>query len=205
MLTIFLCLVFIVIGYFIGSFNTANFIATKFFNTDLKKHGSGNLGGTNAGRVLGKKIGLLVVVIDILKTFLFIAIFSKVDEIASIYGATSIIIGHCFPYQLNFKGGKGVASYVGMLLGLGIFIFKDITFIFACPLLFFLLVLGLSKIVSLSSLLMCLSAFLISLLISENAHLPILLLFLTLLVFLKHTSNIIRIIKRKESQVSWLK
>lgn len=205
MLTVLFSILFIVLGYFIGSFNTANFIATKFFNINLKKHGSGNLGGTNAGRVLGKKIGLLVVTIDILKTFLFIAFFSKINETASIYGSASVIIGHCFPYQLNFKGGKGVASFIGMLFGIGLFIFKDITFIFVCPLLFFLLTLGLSRIVSLSSLVMCLSSSLISILINENINLTILLTFLTIMIFLKHTSNIIRIIKKQENQISWLK
>lgn len=199
-----LIIIFLIVGYFIGSFNTANFIAFKFYNKDLKKHGSGNLGGTNAARVLGKKIGVLVILIDALKCIFIIWLFSLLNMKIAIYGALGVILGHCFSFMINFKGGKGVASFVGMLLGLGLFILKDVTFIFYIPILVFFIVLALTKMVSLSSVALSLSASLvIALLYPKYSNLSIVHL-MTIVIIVKHIPNYIRIFNKKESQVSWL-
>ncbi len=110
----------IVIGYFIGCIQSA-FIVGKFMHVDLRQHGSGNLGSTNALRVLGKKAGLITFVSDIMKSVISYVVCRLIfgDEIgliASIYGCVGAVLGHNFPFYLNFKGGKGIAVMIGMML-----------------------------------------------------------------------------------------
>lgn len=116
-------LIFIIPAYLLGSFPTGLFIGKKFFNIDIREHGSKNIGGTNSGRVLGKKIGLLVSVIDILKVFLptlLASIYLDVNY-ASIIGIFGML-GHCYPVFANFRGGKGVSSFFGIVFALNFFV-----------------------------------------------------------------------------------
>lgn len=113
-------LICIVIGYFIGSIQSA-FIVGKLMKVDLRNHGSGNLGSTNALRVLGKKAGLITFVSDIMKSVLSYVICrlifgDTIGAIAGIYGCVGAVLGHNFPFYLNFKGGKGIAVMIGMML-----------------------------------------------------------------------------------------
>lgn len=114
---------FVVLAYILGSFPTGLFIGKKFFNIDIREHGSKNIGGTNSGRVLGKKIGLLVSVIDILKVLLptFIANIYLGVNYASIIGIFGML-GHCYPVFANFRGGKGVSSFFGIVFALNFLI-----------------------------------------------------------------------------------
>lgn len=110
----------IVIGYFIGCIQSA-FIVGKFMHVDLRKHGSGNLGSTNALRVLGKKAGLITFVSDIMKSVISYCLCrlifgGEIGLIAGIYGCVGAVLGHNFPFYLNFKGGKGIAVMIGMML-----------------------------------------------------------------------------------------
>lgn len=113
----------IVIGYVFGLFQTA-FIYGKMHGIDIRQHGSGNAGTTNTLRVLGTKAGLIVFAGDVLKCVLAIvvcgAIFGKShpDEIylLKLYAATGAILGHNFPFYLNFKGGKGIAATAGLIV-----------------------------------------------------------------------------------------
>ena len=110
----------IVIGYFIGCIQSA-FIVGKFMHVDLRKHGSGNLGSTNALRVLGKKAGLITFISDIMKSVISYVIcrFIIGDEIGiseGMYGCVGAVLGHNFPFYLKFKGGKGIAVMIGMML-----------------------------------------------------------------------------------------
>lgn len=112
----------LVIGYAFGLFQTA-FIYGKLHGIDIREHGSGNAGTTNALRVLGKKAGLIVFLGDVLKcvfaivvsSLLFVA--SHPDEIylLKLYAAAGAILGHNFPFYLKFKGGKGIAATAGMI------------------------------------------------------------------------------------------
>lgn len=119
MLNRFVC---IFIGYFIGCIQSA-YIVGKYMNTDLRTKGSGNLGTTNALRVLGKKAGFITFVCDIMKSvisfFICILLFkNNIGVIAGVYGSVGAILGHDFPFYLNFKGGKGVAAMIGMMLSM---------------------------------------------------------------------------------------
>lgn len=197
-------IIFSIIGYIVGSLNFAHLISKYIFKKDLREYGSGNLGGTNAGRVLGKPVGFVVIVLDIFKAFLMILLFHKINIEAAIFSGAFAIIGHCFPVFLNFKGGKGVATYVGLLLGIAVFSEIDINFILFLPVCFFLLTLSLTRYVSLSSIILSVSACVISFLLVPNTKLPIVLLLMSILIIIKHSSNIIRIIRKTETKIKWL-
>ncbi len=111
-------LISIVMGYFLGCFQTAYIVARKTKHIDIREHGSGNSGTTNAIRVLGWKLGMLTFVGDILKAVLAVVIARTLfdSQLAGLYAGAGVIIGHNWPFVLNFKGGKGIASTLGMLL-----------------------------------------------------------------------------------------
>lgn len=110
----------LVIGYVFGLFQTG-YIYGRMHNIDIRKYGSGNAGTTNALRVLGKKAGLIVFAGDAAKTILSCAIARvlftgnpDVDMLV-LYAGFGAILGHNFPFYLNFKGGKGIAATAGIL------------------------------------------------------------------------------------------
>ncbi len=112
----------LVIGYLFGIIQTA-YIYGKMNGIDIREHGSGNAGTTNALRVLGKKAGVIVFAGDFLKCFLAIHLVQIIFKnsaadilpLVGLYGATGCILGHNFPVQLNFRGGKGIACTAGLL------------------------------------------------------------------------------------------
>jgi glycerol-3-phosphate acyltransferase PlsY len=115
------------IGYLFGSLPTGHLVG-RFLGVDISKHGSGNIGATNVLRVLGRRWGYLVFFIDTLKGFLavrtafYLVQIAKIGveriELVGILAAITCILGHTFPIWLDFKGGKGVATSAGALLGL---------------------------------------------------------------------------------------
>ena len=114
-------LICLIIGYCIGCIETAHVVG-KLWKVDLRKHGSGNLGTTNALRVLGKKAGAMVFIGDILKSviayLICCAVFKANGTIAGLFGSAGAILGHNYPFYLNFKGGKGIAVMIGMTAAL---------------------------------------------------------------------------------------
>lgn len=196
--------IFSIIGYLIGSLNFAYIIAKYIYKKDLRQHGSGNLGGTNAGRVLGKPAGIAVILLDVFKAFFVVMLFHKINLTASLFAGAAATIGHCFPVFLNFKGGKGVATYVGFLIAIGVFTEIDFTLLFLLPLCVFLFCLSLTRYVSLSSMILSVTACLVSFLISPIKQLPYILLAMSLLIIFKHAANIIRILRKQESKIKWL-
>ena len=198
-------IVAVVIGYIIGSIPWALIIGKVFYGKDIREYGSGNLGGTNAGRVLGAKAGAAVIILDALKALLYMIALHFIAPFTIAYGGLAVIIGHCFPVFANFRGGKGVASAVGYLLGLGIFGVMDIWFVFVYPILIFLLVLSLTRMVSISSMIMLVSAAVIACFTERNIAYVIMLFILAIFVIYRHRSNIIKIFKGKEGKVSWLR
>jgi len=113
----------LIIGYFIGCISMG-FIVSKLMKTDLRQKGSGNLGTTNALRVLGFKAGAATFLGDILKSmfafFICTMLFAEYGYLAGIYACAGAILGHDFPFYLKFKGGKGIAATIGMILCVGI-------------------------------------------------------------------------------------
>ena len=115
---------FIILGYLIGS-SSMSFYISKAKKVNLKEEGSKNLGASNTLALMGKKAGLAVLVHDVLKSFLVIPIirlcmhipYNQVGWLLAI-GGVFAVVGHIFPFYLKFKGGKGFATYVGIMLGL---------------------------------------------------------------------------------------
>lgn len=198
----------IVLGYLLGSIPFALVIGKLFYKTDIRQYGSGNLGGTNAGRVLGKKAGISVIVLDVLKVVLAAGLASLVSEPAAIWTSLACCIGHCYPIFAHFKGGKAVTTMFGFLISTSIFIFQEFSY-FLVPLFMFLIILYLFKYVSLGSICasVCSSLYITAQLLSLDVNNLFIILaswLMTLLVIYRHSANIKRIQEGTENKVSWL-
>ena len=114
----------LLIGYLFGCFQTSYFISKLVLNKDIREMGSGNAGASNVTSELGWKYGILTGVLDVLKAFIptYIVIFIFSDAYQGInimaLAGTGAVLGHIYPFFLNFRGGKGVACYIGMLLAI---------------------------------------------------------------------------------------
>lgn len=211
----------LILGYLLGSLSFGVIIGKVFFGIDVRTQGSHNSGGTNTGRVLGKKVGLIVILLDAFKAMgaIWIVYFiCKIPEVQnylvinpSYYAyiaGISACIGHSFPCFFSFKGGKAVACLGGICLAtnwiislLGLTIFLVVLFIF--------------KYVSLSSIVTAISVIILSCLpfvkeygmnfsLTADLYYTLLLSAVALLLILRHHSNIARLIKGQEPKVSWL-
>lgn len=199
----------IVLAYFIGSIPTALIISRSFFGVDIRDYGSGNMGATNTFRVLGTKYGIIVMIFDILKGMLAVALYNFLphylhndwDKTNLMVGlGLASVIGHIFPIFAQFKGGKGVATLFGMILAVQPVIAISCVSVF-------LAVLYLTRYVSLSSILAGLSLPVCVLWI-WNDDVTIYRIFAVLvavLVVLTHQKNIIKILRGSESRVPILK
>ena len=198
-------LLVIVLGYFIGSIPFALVIGKVFYHTDVRQYGSGNLGGGNTGRVLGKKAGLSTMAMDLLKVT-FVLLIAKLlggNDTTMALGALAAGIGHCFPIYAGFRGGKAVAAMYGWLFGLFAVAGRSPVYFFL-PLVVFLIVILLSRIISLSSMI---SAVVITFYICirpEPIAVKIVQIIFAVLIIVRHRSNIVRIINHNENTVSWV-
>ena len=119
-------LIYVALAYLLGSVPTAVWVGKRFYGLDVREHGSKNAGATNTFRVLGKKPGIFVLAIDVIKGFLAVSIMTwntqhlGEDEQSyfQIAAAIAAVVGHMFPVFAQFKGGKGVATSLGVILGL---------------------------------------------------------------------------------------
>src|SRR5690625_3022362 len=194
-------LIFIIIAYILGSIPFALIVGKIGYKVDVREHGSGNLGATNAFRVLGTKAGIIVVLADILKGTiatlipLFVGIFYDVEVSRLVIGVFAVI-GHTYPVFAKFKGGKAVATSGGIILGVHPLLFIAI-------LVTFILTLYLFKYVSLASMVTGIVATIISLFLNDLL-LFIMILSLTLFVLYRHKDNIKRIRDKTEPKITWM-
>lgn len=195
-------LIIIVLGYLIGSIPFALIIGKVFYKTDVRKVGSGNLGGTNIGRSLGKKAGIMVILLDASKAaiamfiaYLLIDIFNL--DTNAYYAGIAVVIGHCYPIFAGFKGGKGVASAAGFIL-----VINPLLILIALAI--FLVNLKVHKMVSLGVLVTVASITIIAFIFPMFDNAKYLLTFLTLFLAYQHRSNIKRIIDHNENKITWL-
>ena len=100
-------------AYLLGSIPSGLWIGRKFFQIDIRQHGSGNLGATNSFRILGKKAGTIVLLMDLLKGSISVLLLKQMDlhGISPLIIALFAVIGHTYPLFANFKGGKAVATF----------------------------------------------------------------------------------------------
>lgn len=194
-----------VVGYLLGSVPFALVIGKVFYKTDIRNFGSKNLGGGNAGRVLGKTAGLAVMTLDILKVALAtgLAALLPAGETAMILAGLTAAIGHCFPLFARFKGGKAVATMYGFLFSM--MIFRGCSpLIFFVPLISFLLILYPVKIIALSSIGSALVATLCVALTTRSWLMTGALIVFDALIIWRHRTNLVRIARHKENKISWM-
>lgn len=195
----------ILTAYMVGSIPSSVWISRRFFGLDIREFGSGNAGATNTFRVLGSRWGTIVLVFDMLKGLAAVKLaylipFYVDHEFArtelQIALGLSAVVGHIFPIWADFKGGKGVATLFGLVLGISPWSALGCVGIF-------LLVLYLTRFVSLSSILASI-AFPIFILVIFNVDNPAYRVFavtVALLVILTHQKNISRLINGSENKV----
>lgn len=193
-------LLFIVIAYFLGAIPNGIWVGKYFKDTDIRKYGSHNSGATNAYRILGAKYGMLVLVLDALKGFLppCLAYLSGVDGNALILIGLVAILGHSLSIFLKFKGGKGVATSLGVFL----FLLPKVTL---GLLVIFAIIVYTTKYISLGSIV---ASTLLPILTSIShlsygiTRLPIMIMTTLVAVFVvyKHRTNIERLLGGRENK-----
>lgn len=185
------------IAYLIGSIPTALIVGKVGYDLDIRDHGSGNMGATNSFRVLGFKAGSIVISGDILKGTLATCIPLLFDtDVNRLIIGIFAVIGHTYPLFAKFRGGKAVATSAGIILGVS-------PLLFMIMIATFLLVLYLSKYVSLSSILTGVVATITAIIMQETG-LTVVLVILTLFVLYRHKANIKRIINKTEPKITWM-
>lgn len=195
----------LVVAYLLGSIPFSVILGKKFKQIDVREHGSGNPGGTNSLRFLGRKIGMTVLVLDGLKAGLLVLLiqFEVIDPSLVLhplaYGVAAAF-GHVYSIYIKFKGGKAVAATVGMMIAFNIW-YALIMFVV------FMTVLKIWKFVSISSTLSVLTAVIIGLVVgltNGEWSMMIFMIPLFLLVVWRHQSNFRNIKQGIEPKVSWI-
>ncbi|MDA8272303.1 MAG: glycerol-3-phosphate 1-O-acyltransferase PlsY [Deltaproteobacteria bacterium] len=184
-------------SYLLGSIPTSAIVAKFKGGIDLTTAGSGNLGATNVSRVIGKKFGFVTLVIDAAKGFIPVFLAIKLFHLPLFFLSLIIIapvVGHCYSIFIKFKGGKGVATALGVFLALSP---KAVLMAF----LIFLVILFFSRYVSLASMI---SAFFMPFLIFytlKSIYLFIASAFIAILIIYKHSPNIKRLLNGAENKI----
>ena len=198
-------LLLVILAYLIGSIPTSVWVSRYFFDIDIRDYGSGNAGATNTYRVLGPKWGTFVMVMDMLKGMFAVKLALLLPEYADSDAnlqnlqtglGLAAVIGHIFPIWAEFRGGKGVATLFGLVLGISPWTALSCVGIF-------MLVLYLTRFVSLSSILASI-AFPVFILVIFNVDNPLYRIFaiaVALMVLLTHQKNIRRLLRGNESKL----
>lgn len=194
--------IILVLAYLLGSIPSGLIVGKVFYKTDIRKHGSGNLGGTNTFRTLGVKAGFAVTLADILKGTLAAALPTLFHlHMNPLLPGIVSAIGHMFPLFAGFRGGKAVATSAGVVL-----FYAPILFI--TVLVAFFISLFISKYVSLSSMLAGIVAILYVIIsgLVQKWDIPLLIAIILLVTFIfyRHRANIKRIMNKTEPKIKWI-
>ena len=203
-------ILFLLLAYLIGAFPSAVWLGRTFHNTDVREYGSGNAGATNTFRTLGPKAGIPVLLMDILKGWIAVNLVyfvmdnqlmsdEKFFELKLVFGIAAVI-GHLFPIYTGFRGGKGIATMLGFMIG----IYWQAALLSA---LVFILTLLISKYISLSSIIASLAFPFIVIVIlgmnNTNSSLIIFSIFVPILSLITHQKNIERLIRQEENKAKF--
>ena len=203
-------IVFLLLAYLIGAFPSAVCLGRTFYNTDVREYGSGNAGATNTFRTLGPKAGIPVLLMDILKGWIAVNLVyfvmdnqlmsdEKFFELKLAFGIAAVI-GHLFPIYTGFRGGKGIATMLGFMIGIYWQAALLSTFVFILTLL-------ISKYISLSSIIASLAFPFIVIVIlgmnNTNSSLIIFSIFVPILSLITHQKNIERLIRQEENKAKF--
>lgn len=184
----------LVIGYIVGSIPFSYIASQKIGHIDIRKHGSGNSGATNVYRVLGRKAGLIAFIGDFIKGIACALIGGFIaGPDTAVLCATAGVVGHCYPFTIGFKGGKGVATSAGMIIGTNPLIGLIIMVIQ-------LGTLKVTKIMSLASIVAAIAFPVVAILFNvSNIYLGCA-VFLSAFVVWRHRSNIVKLMNGEESK-----
>ncbi|CAM3972145.1 glycerol-3-phosphate 1-O-acyltransferase PlsY [Catellicoccus marimammalium] len=196
-----------IVAYLLGSIPSGLWIGKFFFHIDLRKHGSGNMGTTNTFRVLGKKAGFVVFILDVAKGTIatLLPTFFHITTINPLWFGVCAIIGHTFPIFAHFKGGKAVATSAGMLLGYA-------PHFFLVAFLLFITIIYLTSMVSVASILCMIMVSIGSFIFPKyvpwilphfNSLFSTIAIVLTIFIIYRHRDNIKRIMNGTENKVSF--
>jgi glycerol-3-phosphate acyltransferase PlsY len=202
-------LILVILAYSLGSVPTALWVSRSQFNIDIRDYGSGNSGATNTFRVMGPRWGAFVMMVDLLKGLLAVKLAYLLPYyVANDFARTNFqiglglaaVLGHIFPIWAEFRGGKGVATLFGLVVGISPWTALGCIGVF-------LLVLYLTRFVSLSSILASLAfpVFILVVFNVENHTYRIFAVTVALLVILTHQKNIGRLIRGVESKAPILR
>ncbi|MFB2416435.1 glycerol-3-phosphate 1-O-acyltransferase PlsY [Staphylococcus aureus] len=199
-------IVMLLLSYLIGAFPSGFVIGKLFFKKDIRQFGSGNTGATNSFRVLGRPAGFLVTFLDIFKGFItvFFALWLPVhaDGPISTFFTNGLIVGlfailgHVYPVYLKFQGGKAVATSAGVVLGVNPILLLILAIIF-------FIVLKIFKYVSLASIVAAICCVIGSLIIQDYILLVVSFL-VSIILIIRHRSNIARIFRGEEPKIKWM-
>lgn len=199
-------IVMLILSYLIGAFPSGLIIGKLFFKKDIRQYGSGNTGATNSFRVLGRPAGFIVTSLDIFKGFItvFFPLWFPVhaDGVISTFFTNSLIVGlfailgHVYPIYLKFNGGKAVATSAGVVLGVNPILLLILAIIFFS-------VLKIFKYVSLSSIIAAISCVIGSIIIHDYILLAVSGI-VSIILIIRHKSNIVRIFKGEEPKIKWM-
>lgn len=193
-----------IISYLLGSIPTSVWVGKLFYKTDVREHGSGNAGATNIIRVLGYYAGIPVLLFDISKAWFpvyavaHLLIWHNLTfdlvYIQIVYGLAAVI-GHVYPIYIGFKGGKGVGTFAGMALGL-------FPLAFLCSLFTFIVVVAITRYVSLGSILAAVVFPLFLIFISDNQSIPLIALgvFAPVFIIYTHRENVKKLLNGTENK-----
>ncbi|WP_411888846.1 glycerol-3-phosphate 1-O-acyltransferase PlsY [Staphylococcus aureus] len=199
-------IVMLLLSYLIGAFPSGFVIGKLFFKKDIRQFGSGNTGATNSFRVLGRPAGFLVTLLDIFKGFItvFFPLWLPVhaDGPISTFFTNGLIVGlcailgHVYPVYLKFQGGKAVATSAGVVLGVNPILLLILAIIF-------FVVLKIFKYVSLASIVAAICCVIGSLIIQDYILLVVSFL-VSIILIIRHRSNIARIFRGEEPKIKWM-
>ena len=200
-------------SYLLGSIPTAYIFGKILKGIDIRKVGSGNVGATNALRALGRGPGIAVLILDILKGFVAVIIlgsyfagkssFLPAQNLFIIIGL-ACICGHNWTVFLQFKGGKGIATTFGVLLGLSLKV-PGLNIVLGLVILIWLIVFISFKIVSLASILSAVALPILALLFKQSLELVLLSLLLCIFVIIRHKVNLQRLFQGQEPRLYFKK
>ena len=199
-------IVMLILSYLIGAFPSGLIIGKLFFKKDIRQYGSGYTGATNSFRVLGRPAGFIVTFLDIFKGFItvFFPLWFPVhaDGVISTFFTNGLIVGlfailgHVYPIYLKFNGGKAVATSAGVVLGVNPILLLILAIIFFS-------VLKIFKYVSLSSIIAAISCVIGSIIIHDYILLAVSGI-VSIILIIRHKSNIVRIFKGEEPKIKWM-
>ncbi|MCX5702884.1 MAG: glycerol-3-phosphate 1-O-acyltransferase PlsY [Candidatus Omnitrophica bacterium] len=201
----------ILVSYLLGSLPTAYIFGRLLKGIDIRNFGSGNVGATNALRVLGRGPGIAVLILDMLKGFLSVAFLGGIiadkttyipQDLLYIILGISCICGHNWTLFLRFKGGKGIATTFGALAGLAVKI-SSMKLIFGLTILTWLIIFIICRVVSLASILSGIALPIYMLLFRQSPVLIASGILLSLFILLRHKSNLKRLFQGKEPRLNF--